>query len=75
MEINPQLLDKIQNVNEEFKKLYAEHNLLKQKVVELNKLKFLTGDQEIEKKKHQKEKLKAKDRLEKILSEYESQAH
>ena len=75
MEINPQLLDKIQNDNEEFKKLYAEHNLLKKKVVELNKLKFLSGDQEIEKKKHQKEKLKAKDRLEKILSEYESQTH
>ncbi len=75
MKINPQLLDKIQNDNEEFKKLYAEHNLLKQKVVELNKLKFLSGDQELEKKKHQKEKLKTKDRLEKILSEYESQAN
>jgi len=75
MEINQQLLDKIQNDNEEFKKLYAEHNLLKQKVGELNKLKFLSGDQEIEKKKHQKEKLKAKDRLEQILSEYQSQAH
>jgi len=75
MEINPQLLDKIQNDNEEFKKLYAEHNLLKQKVGELNKLKFLSGDQEVEKKKHQKEKLKTKDRLEQIISEYESQAH
>ena len=75
MEINPQLLDKIQNDNEEFKKLYAEHNILKQKVVELNKLKFLSSEQEVEKKKHQKEKLKAKDRLEKILSEYESQTH
>ena len=75
MEINPQLLDKIQNDNEEFKKLYAEHNILKQKVVELNKLKFLSGEQEIEKKKHQKEKLKAKDRLEQILNEYESQTH
>ena len=75
MEINPQLLDKIQNENEEFKKLFAEHNLLKQKVGELNKLKFLSGDQEIEKKKHQKEKLKTKDRLEQILSEYQSQTH
>ncbi len=72
MEINPELLDKIQNDNEEFKKLFAEHNSLKQKVVELNKLKFLSGEQELEKKKHQKEKLKAKDRLEQILSEYES---
>jgi uncharacterized protein YdcH (DUF465 family) len=75
MEINPQLLDKIQNDNEEFKKLYAEHNSLKQKVVQLNKLKFLTGEQEVEKKKHQKEKLKAKDRLEQMLSEYESRTN
>ncbi len=71
MEINPQLLDKIQNENEEFKKLFAEHHLLNQKVDELNKLKFLTGDQEFEKKKHQKEKLKTRDRLEQILSEYQ----
>ena len=75
MEINPQLLDKIQNDNEEFKKLYAEQNVLKRKVVELNKLKFLSGEQELEKKKHQKEKLKAKDRLEQMLSEYESQTN
>lgn len=75
MEINPQLLDKVQNDNDEFKKLYAEHNSLKQKVVELNKLKFLSADQELEKKKHQKEKLKAKDRLEQILAEYEAQAN
>jgi uncharacterized protein YdcH (DUF465 family) len=74
MDINPELLGRIQNDNEEFKKLFAEHSSLKQKVEELNKLKFLSGDQEIEKKKHQKEKLKAKDRLEQILSEYQSQA-
>ncbi len=75
MEINPELLGKIQNDNEEFKKLFAEHNSLKQKVGDLNKLKFLSADQELEKKKHQKEKLKAKDRLEQILAEYESQAN
>lgn len=75
MEIDPQLLSKIQNDNEEFKKLYVEHNTLKQKVVELNKLKFLSSEQEVEKKQHQKEKLKAKDRLEKILNEYEARTN
>ena len=75
MDINSELLGKIQNENEEFKALFEEHNLLKQKVDELNKLKFLTGEQEIEKKKHQKEKLKTKDRLEQIVSEYESRLH
>jgi len=71
MKIDSELLGKIQNENEEFKKLFAEHTLLNQKVDELNKLKFLSGDQEVEKKKHQKEKLKTKDRLEQILSEYQ----
>ena len=75
MEINPQLLEKIKNENEEFKKLYEEHTILKNRVEELNKMKFLSGDQEVEKKKHQKEKLKAKDRLEQILSTYQAQLH
>lgn len=75
MEINPDLLEKIQNENEEFKKLYKEHTVLKNKVEELNKMKFLSGEQEVEKKKHQKEKLKTKDRLEEILGAYQAHLH
>lgn len=75
MEINPQLLEKIKNENEEFKKLYEEHTILKTRVEELNKMKFLSGEQEIEKKKHQKQKLKNKDRLEEILSTYQAHLH
>jgi hypothetical protein len=40
-------------------------------VEDLNKMKFLTPEQEMEKKQHQKEKLKMKDRLEEIVREYE----
>lgn len=72
MDINTDLLEKISNDNEEFKKLYEEHTLLNNRVEALNKKKFLTAEQEIEKKKHQKEKLKAKDRLEEIISAYQS---
>ena len=72
MKINSELLEKISNENEEFKKLYEEHNLLKHRVEKLNKLKFLSAEQEVEKKKNQKEKLKTKDRLEEILSDYQS---
>jgi uncharacterized protein len=71
MKIDAELLEKISNENEEFKKLYEEHTLLKNRVEELNKMKFLTAEQEVEKKKHQKEKLKAKDRLEEILSTFQ----
>ena len=75
MEIDPELLAKIKSENEEFKKLYEEHTVLKNKVEELNKMKFLSGEQEIEKKKHQKQKLKNKDRLEEILSTYQAHLH
>ena len=75
MDINADLLEKVQKENEEFRGLYQEHTTLKQKVEEFNKMKLITPQQEIEKKKHQKQKLSLKDRMEEILSEYESSTH
>ena len=75
MNINPDLLEKVQKENEEFRGLYQKHTSLKKKVEALNKTKILTPEQEVEKKKHQKQKLSLKDRIEKILSEYQSNIH
>ena len=75
MNINPDLLEKVQKENKEFRGLYQEHTTLKNKVVALNKKKILTPEQEVEKKKHQKQKLSLKDRMERILSEYQSNIH
>ena len=75
MNINPDLLKKVQQENKEFRGLYQEHTTLKNKVGALNKKKILTPEQEVEKKKHQKQKLSLKDRMEKILSEYQSSIH
>jgi len=75
MDINPDLLEKVQKENKEFRGLYEEHTTLKSKVEALNKMKIITPEQEVEKKKHQKQKLSLKDRMEKILAEYESSAH
>ena len=75
MDINVDLLEKVQKENEEFRGLYKEHTTLKQKVEEFNKMKIITPQQEIEKKKHQKQKLSLKDRMEEILSEYQSSIH
>ena len=36
---------------------------------------IITPQQEIEKKKHQKQKLSLKDRMEEILNEYQSSTH
>jgi len=75
MNINPDLLEKVQKENHEFRGLYQEHTSLKKKVEALNKTKILTPEQEVEKKKHQKQKLSLKDRMEKILSDYQSSIH
>jgi hypothetical protein len=71
MDINGDLLEKIMQSNMEFKKLYNEHTELKHKVEDLNKMKFITPEQELEKNQHKKQKLKAKDRLEQILKEFQ----
>ena len=62
MEINQDLLKKVRTGNDEFRKLYDEHLSLKSRVEELNKMKYLTPEQEMEKKTIQKKKLQQKDR-------------
>ena len=72
MEIDPTLLGKVQGENEEFKKLYEEHLDLKNRVEELNKMHFLTPEQELEKKTVQKQKLKGKDRMIEIIEQFQA---
>jgi len=72
MDIDPTLLEKVQGENNEFKKLYKEHLELKHRVEKLNKMNFLSAEQELEKKAVQKQKLKGKDRMIKIIEEYEA---
>ncbi len=75
MDINPALLEKVKQENSEFRDLYEKHTTLKLKVDEFNKMKLITPEQELEKKKHQKQKLSLKDRMEKILSLYKETIH
>ena len=69
MEIEKEVLDKILNSNVDFKRLYTEHSELKLKIDDMNKTKFLTTEEEVEKKQHQKQKLFLKDKMEAILSQ------
>ena len=57
MNIDPELLEKVQKENVEFRGLYKEHITLKQKVEEFNKMKVFTPEQELENKKFQKQKM------------------
>ena len=75
MDINPALLEKVRKENTEFCELYDEHTTLKQKVEAINKTKLITPEQELEKKKHQKQKLSLKDRMGEILSLYDETIH
>ena len=69
MEIEKETLDRILNTNINFKRLYKEHLDLKIKIHDMNKTKFLTTEEEVEKKQHQKQKLVLKDKMEAILSQ------
>jgi len=69
MEIEKEALDKILNSSVDFKRLYIEHSELKLKIGNMNKSKFLTAEEEVEKKRNQKQKLILKDKMEAILSQ------
>ena len=69
MEIKKEILEKTLNSNVNFGRLYSKHSELKLKIENLNKIKFPTSHEEIEKKQHQKQKLILKDKMEEILSQ------
>ena len=69
MEIKKETLEKILNSDVNFKRLHSAHAKLKLKIENLNKIKFPTTHEEIEKKQHQKQKLILKDKMEEILSQ------
>ena len=75
MEVDQGLLEKAKKDNPEFKKLFDDHLELKNKVDDLNKLKYLSAEQEIEKKTIKKQKLRYKDRMDQIISEYKTSLH
>ena len=69
MEIEKEVFNKILKSNTNFENLYSEHSRLELKIENLNKVKYPTPLEEIEKKQHQKQKLVLKDKMELILSQ------
>ncbi|GBD96631.1 MAG TPA: DUF465 domain-containing protein [Nitrospirae bacterium] len=60
----------LRNENEEYRKIEEEHKRLEQSLEDINKKKYLTPDEEIERKKIQKQKLQYKDRMARLIREY-----
>jgi uncharacterized protein len=66
------LVDQVSRENEEFRQLLEEHQVYEAQLNMFNDLTYLTGDQELERKRLQKLKLLGKDRMMAILSQHAS---
>ncbi|MFQ5893343.1 MAG: DUF465 domain-containing protein [Nitrospinota bacterium] len=65
------LVERVKQENEEFRQLLEEHQALERQLEELNRHRYLTADQEVERKTLKKRKLRKKDRMAAILREYQ----
>ncbi|MFQ6672380.1 MAG: DUF465 domain-containing protein [Candidatus Tectimicrobiota bacterium] len=65
------LVERVKQENEEFRQLLEEHQALERQLKELNRHRYLTADQEVERKTLKKRKLRKKDRMAAILREYQ----
>lgn len=69
LKVNEELIQKLLNENEEFRKLYYEHVNLEQDLEALYSLKYFPPEVEIKIKEMKKKKLICKDRMERIVAE------
>jgi uncharacterized protein len=65
-----QIVEALKRENAEYQKLSLEHKDLKASLEEFNKKHYLTPEEDIEKKKKQKEKLYKKDRMAEMVRDY-----
>ena len=72
-EENAELVERVRKENQEFDRLYVEHQKLESELGEFARLKHLNPQEELEKKRLQKIKLAGKDRMADILREYKQQ--
>ena len=56
--------------SDEFRKIEEDHRQLDKDLDEMNKKKYLTTDEEVEKKRMQKQKLQYKDRMAQLIREH-----
>lgn len=56
--------------NEEYRRLFEEHKRLEQLLEEMNKKRYLTSEEEMERKRIQKQKLLKKDSMAELIRQY-----
>lgn len=65
-----EIMNSLRNENDEFKQLEVKHKELEDSLNELLKKKYLTSEEELVKKKIQKQKLQFKDRMAELVRTY-----
>lgn len=65
-----EIVELLKKENEEFKKLSEEHRSLDSLLSEIDNKRYLTPEEEFERKRIQKQKLLKKDRMAELVREY-----
>jgi uncharacterized protein YdcH (DUF465 family) len=65
-----EIVELLKKENEEFRRLNEEHRNLDELLVEIDSRKYLTPEEEVERKKIQKQKLLKKDRMAELVRQY-----
>ena len=73
--IDTAVIEQVQRDNAEFRGLLEEHEQYEAQLATYNDLRFMTSEQEIERKRLQKLKLQGKDRMLTILRQYQTSPH
>ena len=73
--IDEAFIEQVKRDNAEFRGLLAEHQEYEAQLATYNDLRFMTSEQEIERKRLQKLKLQGKDRMLTILRQYQTLPH
>ncbi len=69
-----EIIEVLKKENEEFKKLSEEHRKLEKLLGEIDSKRFLTAEEEFERKKIQKQKLLKKDKMAVLIREYKKKS-
>lgn len=65
-----EIISILRSESEEYRKIEEEHRKLDKDLDEMSKKRYLTSDEEVEKKRMQKQKLQYKDRMAELIREY-----
>lgn len=68
-----EIIEVLKKENEDFRRIYQEHRELDAMLSEFNKKSYLTPEEEVEKKRMQKEKLYKKDKIAEFVRQYKKQ--